>query len=174
MPWSIALPREVSKKRYVAPFTRPQKMDIVAAATGAGRLTMLVQAVRVAGLLDTLRGEGPFTLFGPSDAAFARIPTGRREALLADTEALTHMLRSHIVPGRISAADIIRYGESTSQALNGRRLSVAARSGRIYVGGALVARTDILASNGVIHELEDLLLPEFPSVVWPSDRATAD
>jgi uncharacterized surface protein with fasciclin (FAS1) repeats len=79
---------------------------------------------------------------------------------LADT------LRSHVVPGRILAADVVRYRNSTSRTLYGRPVSVAARSGRIYYGGALVSRTDILASNGVIHELEELLLLEAASVVW--------
>jgi uncharacterized surface protein with fasciclin (FAS1) repeats len=78
------------------------------------------------------------------------------------------------VPGRILAADIIRYGHSTSRALNGRLLSVAARAGQISVGGARVSRTDILASNGVIHELEVLSVPESASVVWHVDHATAD
>lgn len=166
--------REVPEKRYAAPFPRRKKVDIVGLATSAGRFRSLVQAIKVAGLIDTLRGEGPFTLFAPSDAAFARVPADRRETLLADTEDLADILRSHVVSGRILAADIIRYRKSTSRALNGRPLSVAARLGRIYVGGALVARTDMLASNGVIHELGDLLLPETASVVWHIGYATGD
>jgi uncharacterized surface protein with fasciclin (FAS1) repeats len=149
-------------------------LDIVGALTSAGRFTLLVQAIKVADLLDTLRGGGPFTLFAPSDAAFAKIPAERLDTLLANREQLTDTLRSHIVLGRILAADIMRYRSSRSQALNGRPLSVAARSGRIYVGGALVARTDMLASNGIIHEFDDLLLLEAASVVWHIDPATAD
>jgi uncharacterized surface protein with fasciclin (FAS1) repeats len=164
----------VSEKRDATRLTRPKSVDIVSAVTGAGRFTSLVRAIKVAGLIDTLRGEGPFTLFAPSDAAFAGIPADRLETLLADTEELAHTLRSHVVPGRIFAADIIRYRKSTSRAINGRPLSMAARSGRIYVGGALVTRSDMRASNGVVHTLEDLLLPEAASVVWHMDHPTTD
>jgi uncharacterized surface protein with fasciclin (FAS1) repeats len=145
---------------------RPRQVDIVGAATSAGRFSFLIRAIRVAGLVDTLRGGGPFTLFAPTDAAFTRVPSYRLETLLNDPEELADTLRSHVVPGRILAADVVRYRNSTSRTLYGRPVSVAARSGRIYYGGALVSRTDILASNGVIHELEDLLLLEAASVVW--------
>lgn len=141
-------------------------MDIVGAATSAGRFTFLIRAIKVAGLVDTLRGGGPFTLFAPTDAAFTKIPADRLETLLNDPEELADTLRSHVVPGRILAADIIRYRNATSRTLDGRPVSLAARSGRIYYGGALVSRTDRLASNGVIHELEALLLLETASVVW--------
>jgi len=181
MPWSIArhttdrrLLPEVSRKRQAAPPTRAKNLDIVGALTSAGRFTLLVQAIKVADLLDTLRGGGPFTLFAPSDAAFAKIPAGRLDTLLANREQLADTLRSHVVSGRVLAADIKRYRNSRSRALNGRPLSMAARLGQIYVGGALVARTDMLASNGVIHELEDLLLLEDASVVWHIGPATAD
>jgi len=149
-------------------------MDLMGAATSDGRFTSLVQAIKVAGLMDALRGAGPFTLFAPSDAVFARIAADRLATLVADPEDLADMLRSHVVSGRILAADIVRYRTSTSRALNGRPLSMAARSGRIYVGGARIARSDLLASNGVIHELEEVLLPENASVVWPMDQTTAD
>lgn len=170
MPWSTA--RHTTDRR--TGLTRPGKVDIVGMATSAGKFTLLVQAIKVAGLIDTLRGEGPFTLFAPSDAAFARIPADRLETLLAETDEWAHILRSHTVSGRIFTADIIRYRQSTSRALNGRPLSVQARLGCIYVGGALVARGDMVASNGVIHELEDLLLPEAATVVWHVDHATHD
>jgi len=145
---------------------RPRQTDIVGAAANAGRFSLLIRAIKAAGLVDTLRGGGPFTLFAPTDAAFTRVPSYRLETLLNDPEELADTLRSHVVPGRIFAADVIRYRNSTSRTLYGRPVSVAARSGRIYYGGALVSRTDILASNGVIHELEDLLLLEAASVVW--------
>jgi len=145
---------------------RPRPVDIVGAAASAGRFTWLVRAIKVAGLVDTLRGGGPFTLFAPTDAAFTKIPADRLETLLSDPDELADTLRSHVVSGRIFAADIIRYRNSTSRTLDGRPVSVAARSGRIYYGGALVSRTDIPASNGVIHELEQLLLLEAASVVW--------
>jgi uncharacterized surface protein with fasciclin (FAS1) repeats len=145
---------------------RPQKVDIVGVATSAGRFTSLVQAIKITGFAETLRGKGPLTLFAPSDAAFAKLPADRLETLLADTEELADLLRGHVVPGRILAADIARYGISTSRALNGRLLSVVAREGRISVGGVRVSRTDMLASNGVVHELEALLLPEVASVEW--------
>jgi len=117
-------------------------------------------------LVDTLRGGGPFTLFAPTDAAFTKVPSYRLERLLNDPEELADTLRSHVVPGRILAADVIRYRNSTSRTLDGRPVSLAARSGRIYYGGALVSRSDRLASNGVIHELEEVLLLDTASVVW--------
>ena len=149
-------------------------IDIVGALASAGRFKSLIRAIKVAGLVDTLRGAGPFTLFAPSDAAFTKIPADRLETLLNDTEELADTLRSHVVFGRIFAADITRYRNSTSRTLDGRPVSLAARSGRIYYGGSLVSRTDMLASNGVIHELEDLLLLETASVVWHIDHATGD
>ena len=146
--------------------TRPRQVDIVGAATSAGRFSLLIRAIKVAGLVDTLRGGGPFTLFAPTDAAFTKVPSYRLERLLNDPEELADTMRSHVVPGRILAADVIRYRNSTSRTLAGRPVSLAARSGRIYYGGALVSRTDILASNGVIHELEEVLLLDTASVVW--------
>jgi len=143
---------------------QPQKVDIVGAATSVGRFQSLVQAIKVTGLAETLRGKGPFTLFAPNDAAFAKIPADRLESLLADIGELTSVLRTHVVSGRILAANIIRYRDSTPRTLDGRLLSVVARAGRIYVNGALVGRTDMLAANGVIHELEDLFLPETASI----------
>ncbi|HTD61642.1 MAG TPA: fasciclin domain-containing protein [Gemmatimonadaceae bacterium] len=145
---------------------RPRQVDIIGAATSAGRFSLLIRAIKAAGLVDTLRGGGPFTLFAPTDAAFTKVPAYRLETLLTDPEELADTLRSHVVPGRILAADVIRYRNSTSRTLDGRPVSVAARSGRIYYGGALVSRTDILASNGVIHELEEVLLLDTASVVW--------
>ena len=145
---------------------RPRQVDIVGAAASAGRFSLLIRAIKATGLVDTLRGGGPFTLFAPTDAAFTRVPSYRLETLLNDPEELADTLRSHVVPGRILAADVVRYRNSTSRTLAGRPVSVAARSGRIYYGGALVSRTDILASNGVIHELEEVLLLDTASVVW--------
>ena len=141
-------------------------MDIVGAATSAGRFSLLIRAIKVAGLVDTLRGGGPFTLFAPTDAAFTNVPSYRLERLLNDPEELADTLRSHVVPGRILAADVIRYRNSTSRTLAGRPVSLAARSGRIYYGGAVVLRSDRLASNGVIHELDEVLLLDTASVVW--------
>jgi uncharacterized surface protein with fasciclin (FAS1) repeats len=146
--------------------TRPRQVDLVAAATSAGRFSLLIRAIKVAGLVDTLRGGGPFTLFAPTDAAFANVPSYRLERLLNDPEELADTLRSHVVPGRILAADVIRYRNSTSRTLAGRPVSLAARSGRIYYGGAVVLRSDRLASNGVIHELDEVLLLDTASVVW--------
>jgi uncharacterized surface protein with fasciclin (FAS1) repeats len=153
--------------------TRPRKVDIVGATTSAGRFKSLVQAIKVTGFTEILRGRGPFTLFAPSDAAFAKIPLDRLESLFADAAELADILRNHIVSGRILAADMIRYGNSTPRTLNGRPLPVNARAGRLYVDGTLVSRTDILASNGVVHELEALLPPlvrQYPATQITVDR----
>jgi uncharacterized surface protein with fasciclin (FAS1) repeats len=138
---------------------RAASKNIVQVAVDAGSFETLVAAVKAAGLVETLQGEGPFTVFAPSDAAFAKLPKGTLESLLADKAALTSVLTFHVVPGRILAADIAKAGGATPKTVNGQALDVVVRDGKVYVNGAQVTSADIVASNGVIHVIDSVLLP---------------
>lgn len=133
--------------------------DVVQVATEAGSFTTLVAAVQAAGLVETLKGEGPFTVFAPSDAAFEKLPPGTVEALLQDRAALSSILTFHVVPGRIMAADIVSAGSAKPRTVNGEMLDVQVRDGKVYVNGAQVTTADVAASNGVIHVIDSVLLP---------------
>ena len=133
--------------------------DIVAVAAGAGQFTTLVAAVKAAGLVETLQGEGPFTVFAPTDDAFAKLPKGALDALLANNEMLTAILTYHVVPGRLSAADVVAMGEGSPATVNGAPVRISVRSGAVYVDNAKVTKADIQASNGVIHVLDTVIMP---------------
>lgn len=142
------------------------KQNLVEVAVGAGSFTTLVAAVKAAGLAETLQGEGPFTVFAPTDAAFAKLPPGTVEALLADPAALRNVLTFHVIPGRVVAADIVRANGASPRAVNGGTLDVVVRDGRVYVNGAQVVSADVQATNGVIHVIDSVLLP----AAAPADR----
>lgn len=133
--------------------------DIVQTAVDAGSFNTLVAAVQAAGLVETLQGAGPFTVFAPSDAAFARLPKGTVEGLLADRAALTSVLTFHVVPGRVLAADIVRANGASPRTVNGQPLDVVVRDGAVFVNGARVVTADVQASNGVIHVIDTVLIP---------------
>jgi uncharacterized surface protein with fasciclin (FAS1) repeats len=131
--------------------------DIVAVASAAGSFNTLVQAVRAAGLVETLQGEGPFTVFAPTDEAFARLPAGTVEALIANPERLRQVLTYHVVPGRVMAAQVA--GMDRANTVQGSALMIRVHGGRVHVGDATVTQADIRASNGVIHVIDTVLLP---------------
>ncbi|MEO7367410.1 MAG: fasciclin domain-containing protein [Gemmatimonadaceae bacterium] len=133
--------------------------DIVAVAAGAGQFNTLVAAVKAAGLVETLQGEGPFTVFAPTDAAFAKLPEGTVEALLADKEKLTAILTYHVVSGKVLAADIVKAGGADPATVNGAPVNITLRDGQVYVDGAKVITADIQASNGVIHVIDAVIMP---------------
>ena len=132
------------------------QQDIVDTAISAGSFTTLVAALKAAGLVDTLKGAGPFTVFAPTDAAFAKIPKDKLNALLQDKQALTKVLTYHVVPGKVSAMDIKKVNSATTA--EGQSLSIDTSSG-VKVDGANVIKTDIMASNGVIHVIDTVLMP---------------
>jgi uncharacterized surface protein with fasciclin (FAS1) repeats len=132
------------------------QQDIVDTAISAGSFTTLVTALKAAGLVDTLKGAGPFTVFAPTDAAFAKIPKDKLNALLQDKQALTKVLTYHVVPGKVSAMDIKKVNSATTA--EGQSLSIDTSSG-VKVDGANVIKTDIMASNGVIHVIDTVLMP---------------
>ena len=133
--------------------------NIVDVATSAGSFNTLLAAVKAAGLVETLQGDGPFTVFAPSDAAFAKIPKAKLDALLADKEALTALLTYHVVPGRVMAADIVKAKGATPTTVNGQPVEITVSGGKVYVGSAKVVSADVQASNGVIHVIDTVLMP---------------
>lgn len=133
--------------------------NIVEIAAEAGSFNTLVAAVKAAGLVETLSGQGPFTVFAPTDAAFAKLPAGTIDALLADKAKLTSILTFHVVSGKVMAGDIIKANGATPTTVNGLPVEVVVRDGKVYVNGAQVVTADIVASNGVIHVIDTVLLP---------------
>jgi uncharacterized surface protein with fasciclin (FAS1) repeats len=133
--------------------------DIVAVAAGNGQFTTLVAAVKAAGLVETLQGAGPFTVFAPTDAAFAKLPAGTIEALLADKMKLASILTYHVVPGKVSSGDIVKTGGARPATVNGAPINVTVRDGSVYVDAARVTTADVQASNGVIHVIDAVILP---------------
>jgi uncharacterized surface protein with fasciclin (FAS1) repeats len=130
--------------------------DLVDTAVQNGSFTTLAAALQAAGLVDTLKGPGPFTVFAPTDAAFAKLPPGTVEGLLADPARLTAVLTYHVVPGRVLAKDVL--GLTAAPTVQGQSLAIDA-SDDVKVGGAAVVTTDVMADNGVIHVIDGVLLP---------------
>ena len=130
--------------------------DIVDTAVKAGNFTTLVTAVKAAGLVDTLKGPGPFTVFAPTDAAFAKVPKATLDALLADKAALAKVLTYHVVPGKVMAADVKAGMVKTVQ---GQELTLKTDGG-VMVNNAKVVAADVAASNGVIHAIDTVLMPK--------------
>jgi len=136
----------------------PQK-DIVDTAVAAGSFQTLAAALQAAGLVETLKGPGPFTVFAPTDAAFAKLPAGTVESLLKpeNKAKLTAILMYHVVPGRVLAAQV--GGMTSAPTANGQTLAISSENGIVTVDGARVTKADILCSNGVIHVIDTVLLP---------------
>lgn len=131
--------------------------NIVEVASSAGSFTTLIQAVQAAGLQETLEGPGPFTVFAPTDEAFAKLPAGTVESLLADTAQLTKVLTYHVVSGKVMAADV--QSLSSAPTVEGSELTIDASSGSVKVNNATVTQADIEADNGVIHVIDTVLIP---------------
>lgn len=137
--------------------TTARAADIVDTAVAAGSFTTLVSAVKAAGLVHTLKSKGPFTVFAPNDAAFSKLPPGTVDSLLKDKAKLAAILKYHVIPGRVKAADVV--GKSLKVAtVEGQRLSIDGTAG-VKVNDATVVQPDIEASNGVIHVIDTVLLP---------------
>lgn len=137
--------------------TSSQAQDIVDVAIEAGSFTTLVAAVQAAGLVDTLKSEGPFTVFAPTDEAFAKLPAGTLEALLQDKEKLTAILLYHVVPGRVTAADVVKL--TSAATVNGQSVKIMVKDGTVWIDDAEVVTADVEASNGIIHVIDTVILP---------------
>jgi uncharacterized surface protein with fasciclin (FAS1) repeats len=130
--------------------------NIVETAINAGSFSTLVAAVKAAGLVDTLSGEGPFTVFAPTDEAFGKLPEGTVEALLADVPKLTKILTYHVVSGKVMAADVVKL--TSAKTVEGSEVKIDAANG-VKVNDATVVTPDVAADNGVIHVIDTVLLP---------------
>ncbi len=131
--------------------------DIVETAVAAGSFKTLVAAVTAANLVDTLKGNGPFTVFAPTDEAFDKLPAGTVQALLADIPTLTSILTYHVVPGLVMAADVVKL--SSAKTVQGQTVSIDTSNG-VQIDGAHVTQADIVTSNGVIHVIDSVILPK--------------
>jgi uncharacterized surface protein with fasciclin (FAS1) repeats len=130
--------------------------DIVDTANKAGNFTTLVTAIKAAGLVDTLKSAGPFTVFAPTDEAFAKIPKATLDGLLADKAALTKVLTYHVIPGKVMAKDV---KAGTVKTVQGQELTITTNKG-VMVNKSTVTATDINTSNGVIHVIDTVLMPQ--------------
>ena len=133
--------------------------DIIDTAVAAGTFKTLAAAVTAAGLVQTLKGTGPFTVFAPNDAAFAKLPAGTVESLLKDLPKLTAILTYHVVAGKVMAADVMTMDGKTAATVNGAPLKISTTGGVKLNGDINVVATDIECTNGVIHVIDSVLLP---------------
>jgi uncharacterized surface protein with fasciclin (FAS1) repeats len=135
-------------------------MDIVDTAVSAGSFNTLVAAVKAAGLVETLKGTGPFTVFAPTDDAFAKLPAGTVDDLLKpeNKAKLQAILTYHVVPGKVMAADVT--GIDSAKTVNGQSLAVKVEGDAVMIDNAKVIKTDIVCSNGVIHVIDSVVLPK--------------
>ena len=136
------------------------KRDIVDTAIAAGSFKTLAKALQAADLVETLKGEGPFTVFAPTDEAFAKLPAGTLNDLLKpeNKKKLQRILTYHVVPGRVSSTDVVKL--RTAKAVSGDSIDIAADGGTVRVENARIVKTDIAASNGVIHVIDTVIIPD--------------
>ena len=137
--------------------TKAVQNDIVQTAINAGNFTTLATALTEAGLVDALKGEGPFTVFAPTDEAFKNLPDGALEGLLKDKEALKNVLLYHVVSGKVSSKEVVDLNQATT--LNGSDLKIKTDDGKVMINDANVTGADVMASNGIIHVIDKVLLP---------------
>jgi uncharacterized surface protein with fasciclin (FAS1) repeats len=135
------------------------KKDIVDTAVAAGQFKTLAAALEAADLVDTLKGDGPFTVFAPTDAAFAKLPEGTVESLLKpeNRDQLVAILTYHVVPGKVKAADVVKLNEAKT--VNGQDVTITVADNGVQIDNANVVKTDIGASNGVIHVIDTVIIP---------------
>ncbi len=150
----------VSTLIHAGSYHKKAKKDIVDTAIGAGSFNTLVTAVKAAGLVETLKGDGPLTVFAPSDEAFAKLPEGTVENLLKpeNKEQLVAILTYHVVSGKVPAAEVVNL--SKVETVNGQTAAIEVKDESVFIDGAKVVKTDIKASNGIIHVIDAVILPK--------------
>jgi uncharacterized surface protein with fasciclin (FAS1) repeats len=155
---AAALLLTLSTAAYANPQPKPQ--DIVDTAVAAGSFKTLVAALKAAGLVDTLKGKGPFTVFAPTDDAFAKLPAGTVDELLKpeNKQKLTAILTYHVVPGKVTPAQAMKL--NSAKTVNGESLSITTDGGTVKINDATVTKADIMCSNGVIHVIDTVLMPK--------------
>lgn len=156
---ALAVASWLSMQAGAHPRPAPSK-DIVDTAVAAGSFKTLVAALQAAGLVDTLKGKGPYTVFAPTDEAFAKLPAGTVEDLLKpeNKAKLTAILTYHVVPGKVMAAQVSKM--KSAKTVNGESLAISTNGGVVMVDNAKVIKADILCSNGVIHVIDSVVLPK--------------
>jgi uncharacterized surface protein with fasciclin (FAS1) repeats len=152
----VAVAAALTLASLAVPAVAGEQKDIVDTAIAAGNFKTLATALQAAGLVDTLKGKGPFTVFAPTDEAFAKLPAGTLDALLKDKAKLTKVLTYHVVPGKVMAADVVKLKQAKT--VEGQNITIDTKSG-VKVDSANVIKTDIQASNGVIHVIDSVILP---------------
>jgi uncharacterized surface protein with fasciclin (FAS1) repeats len=153
-------PSQGGHAETVSTVVRADEKDIVDTAVGAGSFKTLVAAVKAAGLVDTLKGKGPFTVFAPTDEAFAKLPKGTVESLLKpeNKDKLVAILTYHVVPGTVKAADVVKV--KSAKTVQGQEVTVKVDGTTVMIDGAKVIKTDIGCTNGVIHVIDSVILPK--------------
>lgn len=136
---------------------KPAPKDIVSTAVDAGMFKTLATALTEAGLIETLQGKGPFTVFAPTDEAFAKLPEGTLEGLLKDKAALKKILLYHVVSGNVMSTDVVKLTEATT--VEGSKVKISVENGNVMINDAKVIKADVKASNGVIHVIDTVILP---------------
>ena len=136
-----------------------EEMDIVETAAAAGSFNTLVAAVNAAGLTETLEGEGPFTVFAPTDEAFAKLPEGTLEMLLKpeNKEKLAAILSYHVVAGKVTSEEVVKL--TSAESVSGKKIDIKTSDGKVMVDGATVIKADVMAKNGVIHVIDTVMMP---------------
>ncbi len=134
--------------------------DIIDTAVAAGSFKTLAAALTAAHLVDTLKGAGPFTVFAPTDEAFAKLPAGTVESLLKDIPKLTAILTYHVVPGAVMASDVMTMDGQSAKTVNGAMVAISTKDGVKLNGTTTVVKTDIACTNGVIHVIDSVLMPK--------------
>lgn len=152
-------PASAALTAHACPASEHKPKDIVATAVAAGSFKTLAAALGAGGLIETLKGEGPFTVFAPTDEAFKRLPKGTVEDLLkpANKDKLVKILTYHVVPGKVMASDVVKL--SAAKTVEGSEVKIRVQKGKVKVDNANVVKTDIQTSNGVIHVIDAVILP---------------
>jgi uncharacterized surface protein with fasciclin (FAS1) repeats len=153
-----ALSAQHSGHGSTGPSAAAPTKNIITVATEAGSFTTLARALQAAGLVETLQGAGPFTVFAPTDAAFAKLPAGTVEALLRDIPRLRAVLTYHVVAGKVEAKDVVKLTSATT--VQGSTVAISVVDGKVRINDATVVTADVQASNGVIHVIDTVILPK--------------
>lgn len=138
--------------------SKSEQKDIVAVTVEAGSFNTLATALQAANLVETLQGEGPYTVFAPTDEAFAKLPEGTLEALLKNKEALTQILLYHVVSGKVTSGEVVKL--ESAKTVEGQEVMIKVSEGSVYINDSKVTSADVMASNGVIHVIDTVLIPE--------------
>jgi uncharacterized surface protein with fasciclin (FAS1) repeats len=155
--WALPVALLVTAFIGYSAISQEAEKDIVDTAIAAGQFKTLVKLVQEAGLVDALRGEGPFTVFAPTDEAFAKLPKKQVDALLKDKEALRQVLLYHVVQGKVMSSDVVKL--RTAKTLQGQNINIRVRNNVVRINDAKVIKADIVCTNGVIHVIDKVILP---------------